>query len=114
MSDNLAVCAMAGVAVAVVPACLFINRWAQGGQFKKDDVRIDGKVVIITGANTGIGRETALDLAKRGGRIYMACRDLLKADNARHNIIHDSGNKNVFTKQLDLTSFESIRKFVDE
>lgn len=111
MGDNLGMCAMA--AAAIVPAGFLINRWAQGGQYKKDDVRIDGKVVIITGANTGIGRETALDLAKRGGRIYLACRDLMKADTARHEIIHDSGNKCVFTKQLDLTSFESIRKFVD-
>lgn len=67
-----------------------------------------------TGANTGIGRETALDLAKKGGRIYLACRDMVKADTARLEIIHQSGNKNIFTKKLDLNSFESIRKFAEE
>lgn len=43
-------------ATAAVPAYFLVSRWAQGGQFKKDDVRLDGKVVVITGANTGIGR----------------------------------------------------------
>lgn len=43
---------VATTAVAV-PVYFLVSRWAQGGQFKKDDVRIDGKVVIITGANTG-------------------------------------------------------------
>lgn len=70
--------------------------------------------ISFLGANTGIGRETALELAKRGGRIYLACRDLVKADGARLDIIHKSGNRNIFTKKLDLSSFESIRKFVDE
>lgn len=112
MGDNLGIYAM--VAAAAVPTCYLIHRWAQGGQFKKDDVRIDGKVVIITGSNTGIGYETALDLAKRGGKIYLACRDLVKADAARMEIIHHSKNRSVFTKHLDLTSFASIRKFVDE
>lgn len=112
MSDNLTTCAI--TAAAAVPVYMLVTRWAQGGQFKKDDVRIDGKVVIITGANTGIGRETALDLAKRGAKVYLACRDLTKADTARLEIIHQSKNKNVYTKHLDLTSFDSIRKFVDE
>lgn len=115
MSEQFGAYGMAAAAVAVTaPACFLMYRWAQGSQFHKNDVRIDGKVVIITGSNTGIGRETALDLAKRGARIYLACRDLVRADGARLDIIHRSGNRNIFTKQLDLSSFESIRKFVDE
>lgn len=105
--------ALATSAVAV-PAYFLVSRWAQGGQFKKDDVRIDGKIVIITGANTGIGRETALDLANRGAKVYLACRDLSKANSTKIDIIQQTGNKNVFVKELDLTSFESIRKFVEE
>lgn len=41
---------------------------------------IDNKVVVITGANTGIGRETAHDLARRGAKVYMACRDMNKCE----------------------------------
>lgn len=90
------------------------RRWAQGGQFRNKDLRINGKVVIITGCNTGIGKETALDLAQRGGKIYMACRDHKRCEDARLDIINKTGNKNVFNRTLDLSSLDSIRNFVQE
>lgn len=105
---------LATAAIVAAPSCYLINRWAQGGQFRKDDVRIDGKVVIITGGNTGIGREAAYDLAGRGAKVYLACRDLTKADATRMKIVHKTGSKNIFSRKLDLSSFESIRKFAEE
>lgn len=45
--------------------------------------KLNGKTVIITGANTGVGKETALDLAQRGARIILACRNMKKASEAQ-------------------------------
>ncbi|KAH8275610.1 hypothetical protein KR026_011491, partial [Drosophila bipectinata] len=83
----------------------------QGRQFtKKTDET--GKVVIVTGCNTGIGKETVLELAHRGATVYMACRDMNKCDQARKEIIETTDNHNIFSLQLDLSSMESIRNFV--
>ena len=78
-----------------------------------DHARMDGKTVIVTGANTGIGKETALDLAKRGARVIMACRDLKKGETALNDIVEKTGSKNVVLKQLDLASLKSIREFAE-
>lgn len=48
------------------------------------EVLADGKVAVITGCNTGIGKETAWDLARRGAKIYMACRDMKKCEEVRY------------------------------
>ena len=82
----------------------------QGGQYIKD-TRIDGKVVIITGANSGIGKETAIDLAKRGGKIYIACRDIKRGEDALTEIKLESKSENVYFLQLDLASLDSVRDF---
>ncbi|CAJ1082345.1 retinol dehydrogenase 12 [Xyrichtys novacula] len=82
------------------------NRWSS-------EERLDGKTVIITGANTGIGKETARDLARRGARIIMACRDLERAEEARTDILEDTGNENLVIRKLDLSDTKSIRAFAD-
>lgn len=90
------------------------RKYLQGGQFQNNEIRIDRKVVIVTGCNTGIGKETVLELARRGARIYMACRDYQRCEVARREIIKRTGNLNIFNRKLDLSSFESIRNFVDK
>ncbi|XP_062377450.1 retinol dehydrogenase 12, like [Sardina pilchardus] len=77
------------------------------------DVRLDDKTVVITGANTGIGKETAIDLAKRGARIIMACRDMEKANDALKEVTEASGNQNVVIMKLDLSDTKSIREFAE-
>uniref|UniRef100_A0A8C6SS72 Zgc:112332 n=1 Tax=Neogobius melanostomus TaxID=47308 RepID=A0A8C6SS72_9GOBI len=74
---------------------------------------LEGKTVIITGANTGIGKETARDLARRGARIVMACRDLERAEEAKQDIFEDTGNENLVIRKLDLSDTKSIRAFAE-
>ncbi|XP_038637962.1 retinol dehydrogenase 11-like [Scyliorhinus canicula] len=76
--------------------------------------RLDGKTVIITGANSGIGRETALELAKRGARVIMACRDLEKTELVADQLRACMCNDNIVVYKLDLASLESIHCFAKE
>ncbi|XP_037630144.1 dehydrogenase/reductase SDR family member 13-like [Sebastes umbrosus] len=76
-------------------------------------VTLEGKTVIVTGSNTGIGKATALDLAKRGARVILACRNKDKAEAAAFDIRRESGNNQVVFMQLDLASFKSVRSFAE-
>ncbi|PRD34763.1 UNVERIFIED_CONTAM: Retinol dehydrogenase 11 [Trichonephila clavipes] len=75
---------------------------------------MEGKVIIVTGANSGIGFETAKDLAARKGRVILACRDVNRGQKAAESIIMATGNKNVVFRQLDLSSLSCVRKFASE
>ena len=77
----------------------------------RSQARLDGKTVITTGANTGIGLETAVDLAKRNARVIFACRSLERGETAAVEVRKRSGNDNVVFVQLDLASLDSVRKF---
>lgn len=91
-----------------------------------------GKTIIITGANTGItyqnnnyykylviiflgiGLTTALDFAKRGARVILACRNLEKGERARKLIIEETDNENVVLKRMDLSSLKSVQNFAND
>ncbi|KAB7495760.1 Corticosteroid 11-beta-dehydrogenase isozyme 1 [Armadillidium nasatum] len=76
--------------------------------------RLDGKTIIITGASAGIGKEAAFDLANRGARVILACRNLEKAEKVKDWIVNSTGNKNVVCRHLELSDLNSVRKFVEE
>ena len=72
---------------------------------------LTGKVVVVTGANAGIGRETALALVRMGATVVMTARNLEKGADAAAYVTHRSERGRVVTGQLDLASFASIRSF---
>lgn len=76
-------------------------------------VKLKGKTAIVTGSNTGIGKSTALDLAKRGARVILACRSKERAEAAAFDIRRESGNNQVVFMQLDLASLKSVRSFAE-
>src|SRR5689334_6271075 len=73
-----------------------------------------GKVCLITGANAGIGKETALGLAKMGATVVMVGRDRERVETARQEIAQQSGNDAVELMICDLASQTSIRRFASE
>lgn len=79
--------------------------------FCRSSVHLVGKVVIVTGANTGIGFETAKDFAERGARVILACRSEKLAVAACNKIIEETSNKDVHYRHLDLSSLRSVRDF---
>ncbi|XP_029844900.2 retinol dehydrogenase 12 [Ixodes scapularis] len=80
----------------------------------KSKNRMDGKTVVITGANTGIGYETAKELASRGARVILGCRNAQKAEAAVNQLVADTRNSNISWKLLDTSSMESVRAFAME
>ena len=95
--------------IVIFRIVLFLFKaWVQGGRCISK-ARLDGKVAVVTGANTGIGKETARDLVKRGAEVHVLCRDKEKAEAMRSEIKNETGRE-VFVHQLDLASLDSVRE----
>lgn len=69
---------------------------------------------MITGANTGIGKETARKIADIGAHLVMVCRNLEKGEAARQEIIQKTKNQNVDLLICDLSSLKKVKQFSDE
>jgi NAD(P)-dependent dehydrogenase (short-subunit alcohol dehydrogenase family) len=76
-------------------------------------MNLSGKTAIVTGANTGIGYQTALDLYKKGAKVYVACRNKEKALNAIERMKADGGTGVLVYEQLDLASLNSVKTFAE-
>jgi NAD(P)-dependent dehydrogenase (short-subunit alcohol dehydrogenase family) len=74
---------------------------------------MQGKICMVTGANSGIGKATALALAQMGATVVMVCRDRARGEQARSEITTQSGNNAVDLLQADLSSQQSIRQLVE-
>ncbi len=77
-----------------------------------DDVRIDGKTCLVTGANSGLGRAAAIELARRGGNMILACRP--GHDDTCDEIKEASGSETVEMVEVDLADVRSVHRCYDE
>ncbi len=73
-----------------------------------------GRVCVVTGANTGIGRVTALELARKGAHVIVACRSRDKTMPVIEAIVAETGNPQVEFLALDLARFDAIRESAAE
>lgn len=74
-----------------------------------------GKVIAITGSNQGIGLQTARSCAELGAdEVHLLCRRKDAALEAASKITKETGNKNIFCHQLDVSDFKAIRNFAEE
>ena len=81
---------------------------SKGEQLSKD------KVIVITGANSGLGYYTALALAGNGAKVVLACRSMERCNAAREAITVKHPQASVDSLTLDLSSFQSIRAFASQ
>jgi NAD(P)-dependent dehydrogenase (short-subunit alcohol dehydrogenase family) len=101
------------------------NKWRMKS-FQIDYSSVPGNVYVVTGANSGLGYETSKELLRHGGKVIMACRDMIRGEAARAKLVqelvasHSGGERNAkiddldqraIVVPLDLSSFDSIRQF---
>ncbi|XP_076454180.1 dehydrogenase/reductase SDR family member 12-like [Babylonia areolata] len=81
--------------------------------FGQDDLKVDisQRSFMITGANSGIGKTTALTIAKLGGVVHMVCRNRERGEKALKEILEASGNTNVYLHELDISKPRAIAAF---
>ncbi len=71
---------------------------------------MNGKICVVTGANSGIGKETALGLAQMGARVVMVSRSAEKGKAALEDVRRESGNSQVDLLIADMSSQASVRE----
>ncbi|KAJ8313062.1 hypothetical protein KUTeg_010435 [Tegillarca granosa] len=99
------------VIISIILLCIFVLRlYIRWNVPCKSQKRLEGKTVIIT----GLGRATASELAKRGAKIILACRNQKRGEAVARIIRNKTGNEDINAYYLDLASLRSIKEFVYE
>ena len=88
--------------------------WLTFSAITHPTVLTENHVIVITGGNCGLGYETALDLARRGATLVLACRDVIAGEKAANTIRASTKNDNITCMELDLSCLTSVRKFAKE
>jgi len=102
-----------GIVGIIIGISLFI--WGKlylSGEKCKIKRDLKGKIVVITGGNTGIGKNTALGLAKQNATVILGCRDQKRSLQAIEEIRTESKNNDIHFMKLDLSDLNSIKEFV--
>ena len=106
-----------GIVIGVFLLLTLVCRiWANGGK-NHYYPNLDGKIVVITGSNTGIGYETAVEMVKlKPKMLIFACRDQTRSMNAieKLRVSTGLGADNVGFMPLDLDDLVSVKKFADD
>jgi len=80
---------------------------------KSLDVDVSSRTFMITGANSGIGKDTATFLAKKGATVHMVCRNETRGEEARKEIAETSGSDKVKLHILDMSQPRKVWEFVE-
>jgi NAD(P)-dependent dehydrogenase (short-subunit alcohol dehydrogenase family) len=104
------------VALGVLSIGVFFGLFRQYAKKQMSEFQIDyshtpGKIIVITGANSGLGYHTSLALAKEKATVIMGCRSVKKCEEAKQSILKEVPHAKLDTFTLDLGSFQSIRQF---
>ncbi|XP_027878808.1 dehydrogenase/reductase SDR family member 12 [Xiphophorus couchianus] len=75
------------------------------------DANLSDRCFMVTGANSGIGKATAQEIAKRGGTVHMVCRNKERAETAKGEIVAQSKNENVHVHIVDMSSARQVWEF---
>ncbi len=74
---------------------------------------LNGKIVIVTGGNSGLGFEAVKQFAVNGAEVVIACRNSLKGEEARAKVTRTTPGARISVMQLDLMSLESVNQFAE-
>ena len=100
---------------AIAVGLVLLRRWrASKWGVCTSKARLNGKVVIVTGGNVGLGAEAAMDFAQRGATVILACRSFDNTKDTIQRIRDKTGNNDVHFLHLDLGNLDSVKQFAKD